>query len=373
MCEDFYDTLLIGLLDTDGTLLNANDTALSYVDADHDDVVGDPFWETPWWTGESKTDLKEWISRAASGEYVDFEASHPTAGGNQLTVEGTIKPVTDDTGVVVSLIVSAQNITERRRRAEEREMIRERMEFALEKTESVLWEWNRETDEIITAPDASAVFGTSIETQPDFIERVHEEDRSLVTSAVQSVLETGVSETVEFRASTDVDVDWVKIQMQPVFDTDGDSVLWVIGVASDITETKRGRQPFEDQQHQLNLVSDTVAASLESQIATIKTQLDSAAETEKLEHINEIRDAVNRLDDLQDDLETVLDARERVEKTEAIDISELAHEAWRTLDSAAGSTLEITETPEIVGDPEATQCLLENLATGLAGQTNGLW
>lgn len=38
----------IGVLDPDGTLLRANETALAFVDAEPDDVEGRPFPETPW-------------------------------------------------------------------------------------------------------------------------------------------------------------------------------------------------------------------------------------------------------------------------------------------------------------------------------------
>jgi PAS domain S-box-containing protein len=42
---------LIGLLDLDGTVLEVNRAALDAVGATLDDVVGQPLWETPWFTG----------------------------------------------------------------------------------------------------------------------------------------------------------------------------------------------------------------------------------------------------------------------------------------------------------------------------------
>ena len=39
-----------GLLDVEGTLLEANRTALDFVGVGAEDVIGKPFWETPWWT-----------------------------------------------------------------------------------------------------------------------------------------------------------------------------------------------------------------------------------------------------------------------------------------------------------------------------------
>ena len=42
---------LQGLLAPDGTLLDANATSLAVIDAKFEDVVGKPFWDTPWFTG----------------------------------------------------------------------------------------------------------------------------------------------------------------------------------------------------------------------------------------------------------------------------------------------------------------------------------
>ena len=40
----------IGLMTTDGTLVKANQAALDFSGlADESDVIGKPFWETPWW------------------------------------------------------------------------------------------------------------------------------------------------------------------------------------------------------------------------------------------------------------------------------------------------------------------------------------
>jgi PAS domain-containing protein len=40
----------IGLMSVDGTLLEANETALAFAGIGQDDVIGKKFWDTPWWT-----------------------------------------------------------------------------------------------------------------------------------------------------------------------------------------------------------------------------------------------------------------------------------------------------------------------------------
>jgi len=115
---------LIGLLQPDGTLLNANQTAVDLIDASRDDVAGKKFWNTPWWThSESvRSQLKGWIDRAADGDHVRFEAEHSTDGDEMATIHGLIHPVRDGDGDITELIAIGLDITDRKDR--ERELAR---------------------------------------------------------------------------------------------------------------------------------------------------------------------------------------------------------------------------------------------------------
>ena len=117
--------MLVGLLDPDGTHRRSNKTAMSYIDVDHDAVAGVPFWETPWWNDHTETQslIREKVERAASGEYASFEVDLTDASGDRFSREGTIRPVTED-GDVVSLVVSARDVTERKERERDLERYR---------------------------------------------------------------------------------------------------------------------------------------------------------------------------------------------------------------------------------------------------------
>ncbi|SDY54055.1 PAS domain S-box-containing protein [Halobellus clavatus] len=108
--------LLVGLTAPDGTVEEVNTTALRYVDADRADIVGMPLPETPWWDGESNVDAWEAIEQAANGEYVEFEAEYAAEGERPLFVEGSFRPVTDENDEVTALVVSARDVSTRRRR-----------------------------------------------------------------------------------------------------------------------------------------------------------------------------------------------------------------------------------------------------------------
>lgn len=110
-----HPSTLVGILDTDGTILSGNESALSFADLEQDDVVGEYFWETPWWTHseELQAEIEEKVLRAVGGETQTYEAEHFNPDGDRIVVSGTIQPVVGANGDVTSVIVTGTDVTER--------------------------------------------------------------------------------------------------------------------------------------------------------------------------------------------------------------------------------------------------------------------
>ena len=105
----------IGLLEPNGNVIEANQTALDFVGLTSADVVGKPFWETPWWsTPTAQRLLKQGIERSAQGEFVRFEVEHPGSDNRSVTVDFSLTPIVDETGRVVMLIPEGRNISDRK-------------------------------------------------------------------------------------------------------------------------------------------------------------------------------------------------------------------------------------------------------------------
>ena len=105
----------IGLLETDGTVIQVNRTALDAVDADADDVEGEKFWRTPWWPDDVRDDLRSWVAAAADGEFVRFHAHNdvPHGGGGtdgRVLLDVLVRPVHDDHGEVNTLIAEGRSM-----------------------------------------------------------------------------------------------------------------------------------------------------------------------------------------------------------------------------------------------------------------------
>lgn len=111
----------IGLMTTDGTLIEANRTALASAGVNEADVLNRPFCDTAWWAHDAdlRERLKAAVARAAGGEQDRFEAHHPTADGGRIWVDFSLTPFRDETGRVRFLIPEGRDITDRKR-ADER-------------------------------------------------------------------------------------------------------------------------------------------------------------------------------------------------------------------------------------------------------------
>ncbi len=104
-----------GELDLDGVLLDANATSLAGINAKLEDVVGRPYWDTPWFsqTPGAPERVRAIVAKVAEGENFNEEVSFLLPGGWR-TFDLSMRPVRDERGVIVALVAEATDITERR-------------------------------------------------------------------------------------------------------------------------------------------------------------------------------------------------------------------------------------------------------------------
>jgi len=237
--------ILVGLIDTDGTVLDINQTAMEYVDATVDEVMGSPFWETPWFdhSDDVQRAVGEWVDRAASGEYVEFEADLVRPDGEPYTIEGVFRPVTNDDGEVVSLLISDRDITERKAREQELE----RHEAYLEESNDII----TVLDDTGTISYESPAVGRILGYEPGSLvgtngfELIHPDDVDEVSARFTDLLaEPGATVTVECRFRT-ADGEWRWLEVRGTNQLDNDAINGVVTNNRDITERKAREQELE--------------------------------------------------------------------------------------------------------------------------------
>ncbi len=106
-----------GVCTPDGTLVEANRTALDSAGLKAEEVLGKPFAETYWWSydPEVQETLRAAIRRAANGQLTRYDVKVRIAENQFITIDFQIVPMRDDQGVITHLIPSAIDITQRLR------------------------------------------------------------------------------------------------------------------------------------------------------------------------------------------------------------------------------------------------------------------
>jgi PAS domain S-box-containing protein len=108
--------------------LEANQTALEFMGLPPEDIRNQPFWKMPFWNLSRDNPLQlqaalaklaEGIAQAATGNFIRYEVDIISANGEIITIDFSIKPVTDEMGKVVMLIPEGRDISDRKQAEEE--------------------------------------------------------------------------------------------------------------------------------------------------------------------------------------------------------------------------------------------------------------
>jgi len=103
----------VGLLSTDGAVLEYNLAALARCGLTRKEATGRPFWEAMLWkmTPSTQEDLREAVARAARGERIRYEVETSSRlDGTESAAEFTLRPVRDEQGHVVFILVEGREI-----------------------------------------------------------------------------------------------------------------------------------------------------------------------------------------------------------------------------------------------------------------------
>ncbi|AEH38325.1 PAS domain-containing protein [Halopiger xanaduensis] len=362
--------ILVGLLEPDGTVIDINGTAMAYIDADLEAVRGEPFWETPWW-GEGDDvgdDVREWTERAAAGEYVEFEADLTRPDGNRYTLEGTFRPVTDDDGDVVSIIVSDRDVSERKRRERQLRKSEQRHRTLAENFPNgivtMFDEERRYTlaagrmfDELPVSP--SDVEGAYVgDVWPDHVSEPLEE-------AFEAAL-AGERRATEFEYAGR---EWI-VRAVPITDDNGD-VFSGITIAQDITERKEYQRKLEESNERLEQFAYAASHDLQeplrmvsSYLRLIDTQYGDAFDADGEEFLAFAVDGADRMREMIDGLLEYSRIETRGDPLEPIDLNAVLADVLDDLRLQIEDTdaeIDADALPTVEGDASQLRQVFQNL------------
>ncbi|MBV0925128.1 PAS domain S-box protein [Halomicroarcula limicola] len=244
---------LVGLAEPDGTLVEANRAALDFAGVELTDAVGSPLWETPWWSHSeaARERLRDAVETAATGEFVRYEATVVGADGEEITVDVSLTPVTDEDGRVVALVPEARDVTERKRtEAELRE--RNRMFSTLvDNLPGIAYRCENERGwpmsfvsagcSDLTGYDPAEIESGHVSWGEDVI---YPDDRERVWEDVQAAIGDREPFTLTYQIRrADGTERWVWEQGEGVFE--GDKLVAIEGFITDVTERRERQRRLE--------------------------------------------------------------------------------------------------------------------------------
>lgn len=237
---------MIGVLDVDGTLLEANAAAINSAAIERNEVIGKKFWDCYWWNfdQESISRLKDTIRRAANGESVRYDAVVRVADDMRIVIDFMLNPVRSSDGTITHLIPSGVDISERN--AAEAAVI-EREQFltlALDAGKMGTFKWEISSGDTEWSEVVYSVYGCS----PDqfdgkistYRQLAHPDDREAVRLWIENEFASDTDDHfVEFRLIRPNDGRTIWVEERGVIHRDASgNALQVTGLVQDISERK---------------------------------------------------------------------------------------------------------------------------------------
>ncbi|WP_247001622.1 sensor histidine kinase [Halosolutus gelatinilyticus] len=234
-----------------------------------------------------------------------------------------------------------------------------RMEYALEVTDAVIWDWDHRTNTVTFYPSALGIYGRVVETTDEFLDIVHPDDEERVEAVFESMGSEFGSTTAEFRIRKYGEIRWIEARGR-VEEADDGAPVRSVGVARDVTEKKRQELELQEKTERLEEFASVLSHDLRNPLTVAKGYLELAQMDCESEHFEHVAQAHDRMEALIEDLLTL--AREGADCITLADVSlaETAAQAWETVDTAAAS-LRVETDAVIRADRNRLQQLLENL------------
>jgi len=286
----------VGVLDPDGTLLEANATALKSGDVQREDEIGKKFWDCYWWNYDATVaaQLQQAIQQAANGEIVRYDVTVRMAGDTRMLIDFMLVPVRDDQGELRYLIPSGIDITERKQ-------TEQRLTMALKSGGMAAWEWTPEKSVWSnTLYDLLGITSTTPASPETLFEYVHEDDLAGLKTAWERATAGEIPYHHEFRIRRpDGEVRWLAGAGEIERNRAG-GVLRIYGLNWDVTDQHRAVEALQESQQkaqQANIAKSEFLANMSHEIRTPMTAVlgyaDILAATEqdakRLEHLRTIK------------------------------------------------------------------------------------
>ena len=258
-----------GLMEPDGTVIEANDTVLEFANLDEDEVLGRSLWDIHWLQTDfvDTERLRDAIQQAADGEFVRYEMDVQAADGPRV-IDFSLRPIPNEQGEVSLIVAEGRDITERKESERALRRSQERLSMATEGGNIGTWNWDLTTDEAVFNQQWAEMLGYS-QDELDFHfstwkELVHPEDLSRAMEMLKAYIEGGrdtYAPEIRMRTKSG-DWKWIQAIGKVVDRDDTGEVTRAAGIHLDIDDRKRAEQQLRESERRFRQVFENAAIGI---------------------------------------------------------------------------------------------------------------
>ena len=241
--------IFAGILDLQGYVREVNKLSVDACGYTKEQVLNQPFWETPWWRGseEVKARIRFATDQAASGSVFREQLRYWVADGSERIVDFAMHPIRDQSGAIMFLHPTGIDITEHKQAEAALRESEQRLRWLasiVESSDDAIISKN--LDGIITSWNSGAerVFGYTAEEaigQPITIvipQDRRDEERSILTRIRRGERIDHFATVRQRKHGSLIDV---SLTVSPVKNAEG-IIVGASKSARDITEQKRSQE-----------------------------------------------------------------------------------------------------------------------------------
>lgn len=256
----------IFLLDPDGKLREANQSALSFLGMEMDQLKGELFSRTPWWSasGEQHPTMDDAVRRCLEIGFARIELTNDSDPSKPIIFDISMKTIRDDTKRVAYVLTEARDITERVAAETALKKSEELHRAMLETSPNPVVLYDSDGNVLFTSPSFHRVFGWSFdELAGKRIDFVPEENMPETIKAIKTVYESQ-SHYYAFqtkRSTKSGNVLDVTISAATFSDKDGKQIGMVVNL-TDITQIKQTESELRNTRNYIRSIINSMPSVL---------------------------------------------------------------------------------------------------------------
>ncbi|WP_436930608.1 PAS domain S-box protein [Halosimplex halobium] len=345
----------ISLLDEDGEFIYVNEEYADIIGYDREALLG-KHWRILYPDDEINRVYDEMLPQAREDEW-EGETVYVRSDGEQITVDHRLAYTEDNT-----LICTIDDVSEVKEVQQELSLKEKAMDEA--PIGIVITDPDEEDNPIIYANDRfceltgypqEEVMGRNCR----FLQGP--ETREEPVTEMREAIDIAEPVSVELRNyRKDGEMFWNRVSIALVGGHDGDPDYYV-GFQEDVTDRRELQEQHEEWVELLQGFGQLLSHDLQTPLEVTRGRIELAQETGDVDHLNDATTALDRAEELAEDVTEVMQTGELVSEENPVDVGELAQNAWKTLETDEAS-LEVKDDPPIVhADQKALRRMFENL------------